>query len=87
MFLDEEHKFKRRWPQITLNREHLNDCWNLVVDCGDYDTIITSSTVNREQALIQALAIAGVSVTITDPTYKFNNLEIPESFEHIFERN
>lgn len=84
MFLDEEHKFKRRWPRITLDREHPNDYWNLTVDCGDYDTIVTSSTVNREQALIQALAIAGVSVTITDPTYKFNNLEIPESFEHFF---
>lgn len=87
MYLDEDHKFRRRWPQVTLERVNSTDNWNILVDCGDYDTVVTSSIVNRERALIQALAIAGVSVTIKDQNYSFNNLEISENFEYVFEEN
>lgn len=85
MYTDEQ-KFKRRWPKIKLQRETKTGDWSIVVDCGDYDTVVTSSTKNREQALIHALAVAGVLVEIQEPDGYLNNLEVPNDFEYIFER-
>lgn len=86
MCADDGQKFKRRWPKIKLQKETKTGDWGIIVDCGDYNTIVTSSTKNRERALIHALAIAGVLVEIQEPNGYLNNLEVSNDFEHIFDR-
>lgn len=61
-------------PNIKLSKaSDQTDCWTIEVDNGDYDATLVTSASDREQALLFALAIAGISVEIQSPGYFFHN--------------
>ena len=64
---------KRTQSKIQLH-ERSDSNWLITVDNGDYDASVITASKDRNQALLFALAIAGIEVEITGKDYFYNNI-------------
>lgn len=69
-----DDSLKRTKSKIQLH-ERSDGNWLINVDNGDYDSSVITATKDRNQALLFALAIAGIEIEIVGKDYTYNNFE------------